>query len=98
MTDSLCLFPIWKEIYHPIFPQTVANGFSSEEVLDTYVSHHPSFQIQGDGRVIRRKYRLGVTSHFGDFFGFLFDSMLKAVKSEDVQHRKQNCSILSVHE
>lgn len=48
------------------FPKIVANLLSSEEVLGTYISQHPSFQMQGDGRVIRRKQTL-VTSHSSRF-------------------------------
>lgn len=73
--------------------QNSCHGLSSEEVLGTHVSRYPSFQMQGDGRVIRRKCRRGVTSHFSGFW-FLVDSMLKAVKSEE----GKKCSILSVHD
>lgn len=43
MTDSLCLFPIWNEIYHLTFPKTVAMGFHQKRFwahmsVDTQVS------------------------------------------------------------
>lgn len=63
----------------------------------THASLHPNYKMQGGGRVIRRKYtQCGFA--FEWLFSFPFDNMLKAVKSEDVQHRENKSaqSLVSV--
>ena len=70
------------------FPkQLCANWLSSEEVLGTCFSQHPSFQMQGDGGVVRRKYRLGVTAHLS---GSSIPVWHYAKGSEGVQARENN--------